>query len=107
MTDNGAVKGLITLDNIRAVPRELQGELTAGQVMTPADALLRTDSDEDVLTLLQMMSEADVKQVPVIVNGHPLGVFTRESLLRHIRFRNELGMWPLQRTAVQKMEATT
>ena len=60
---------------------------------------------EDVLTLLQRMNEANISQVPVMDNGHPLGVFTRESLLRHIRLRNELGLWPLQRTAVQEMEA--
>jgi predicted transcriptional regulator len=106
VTDNGHVKGLITLDNIRAVPGNLRGELTTSQVMTPVDALLPTDSDEDVLTLLQRMSEANVSQVPVMENGHPLGVFTRESLLRHIQLSNELGVRPLQRTTIKEMEAT-
>jgi len=105
VTDNGHVKGLITLDNIRAAPRRLHGELTASQVMMPVNALLPADSDDDVLTLLKRMDEANVSQVPVMDNGHPLGVFTRESLLRHIRLRNELGVWPLQRTTVQEMEA--
>lgn len=105
VTDNGRVKGLITLDNIRAVSRDLHGELTASQVMTPVDALVQADSGEDVLTLLQRMNEANASQAPVIVNGHPLGLFSRESLLRHIRLRNELGIWPRQRTTVQEMEA--
>jgi Zn-dependent protease/CBS domain-containing protein len=105
VTDNGEVKGLITLDDIRAVPRYLHGKLTAGQVMTPVDVLFQADSNEDVLTLLQKMGEARVNQVPVIDNGHPLGVFSREGLLRHIRLRNELGMWRFQRAKVQEMEA--
>ncbi len=105
VTDNGRVMGLITLDNIRAVPRDRHGELTASQVMTPVNALLPADSDDDVLALLQRMDEANLSQVPVMDNGHPLGVFTRESLLRHIRLRNELGIWPLQKTAIQEMEA--
>ncbi len=105
VTDDGHVKGLITLDNIRAVPRDLHGELTASQVMAPVDALVQADSGEEVLTLLQRMNEANVSQVPVIVNGHPLGLFSRESLLRHIRLRNELGLWPLQTITVQEMEA--
>lgn len=78
------VKGLITLRNIRAVPRERRPEFTAGQVMTPVDSPFRAHSDEDVLTLLQRMDEARVSQVPVMDNGHPLGVFTRENLLRHL-----------------------
>jgi Zn-dependent protease/CBS domain-containing protein len=106
VTDDGDVKGLITLDNIRAAPREFQGELTASQIMTPVDALVQTDSGEDVLTLLQRMDEANVSQVPVMDNGHPRGLFSRDSLLRHIRLRNELGMWPLQRAAIKGMEAT-
>ncbi len=105
VTDNGHVKGLITLDNIRAAPRHLHGELTASQIMMPVNALLPADSDDDVLTLLKRMDEANVSQVPVMDNGHPLGVFTRESLLRHIRLRSELGTWPLQRTTTQEMEA--
>jgi predicted transcriptional regulator len=79
--------------------------LTAGQVMTPVDGLFQADSDEDVLTLLQKMGEAKVNQVPVMDNGHLLGVFSREGLLRHIRLRNELGVWRFQRAKVQEMEA--
>ena len=91
--------------NIRAVPRYLHGKLTAGQVMTPVDVPFQADSHEDVLTLLQKMGEAKVNQVPVMDNGYPIGVFSREGLLRHIRLRNELGMWRFQRAKVQDMEA--
>ena len=104
VTDSGQVKGVITLDNIRAAPRNLHGEMTAGQVMMPVSALLPADTDDDVLSLLRRMDEANVSQVPVMDDGHPLGLFTRESLLRHIRLRSELGAWPLQ-AAVQEMEA--
>jgi len=92
IAEGGDLEGLITLHNIKAVPRGRRDEFTAGQVMTPVDALFRAGPDEDLLTLLQRMDEADVNQVPVMDNGHLLGVITREHLLRYMRLRSELGV---------------
>jgi len=92
VADNGEVKGLITLNHIRAVPRDRRDKLTVGQVMAPVDALLRTDFDEDILALLQRMDEAGVNQVPVLDNGHLLGMITRGNLLHYMQLRSELGM---------------
>jgi len=90
--ENGDIEGLITLRDVRAVPRNRWTELTARQVMTPVDALFQAHSDEDVLTLLQQMEQADVNQVPVVDNGHLLGVVTRGNLLNYLRLRSELGL---------------
>jgi predicted transcriptional regulator len=49
-------------------------------------------SDEDVLILLQRMDQADVNQVPVMDNGHLLGMVTRGNLLNYLRLRSELGL---------------
>jgi predicted transcriptional regulator len=84
--------GLITLHNIKSVPRDRRNAFIASQIMTPADALFRAHPDEDLLSLLQRMDEADVNQVPVMDNGHLLGVITREHLLRYMRLRSELGI---------------
>lgn len=92
VAENGNLEGLITLHNIRAVPRERRNALTVGQVMTPTDSLLKANPEEDVLTLLQRMDENDVNQMPVMDNGHLLGVITRESLLHYIRLHSELGL---------------
>jgi Zn-dependent protease len=86
------LQGLITLHNIKAVPREQWDEVTVGQIMTPADTLLRARPDEDILHLLQRMDEGDVNQVPVMDNGRLLGMITREHLLHYIRLRSELGI---------------
>ncbi|UCC62616.1 MAG: site-2 protease family protein [Anaerolineae bacterium] len=90
--DNGEVKGLITLQNIRAVPRERGDQVTVSQIMTPVDASFQAGSDEEVLTLLQRMDEANVNQVPVTEGGSLLGLFTRGNLLQYMRLRSELGV---------------
>jgi Zn-dependent protease len=88
----GGLQGLVTLHNIKAVPRNRWGEATASQIMTPVDELLSAWPDEDVLTLLQRMDEADVNQVPVMDDGHMMGMITREHLLHYIRTLSELGV---------------
>jgi len=92
IADSGDLQGLITLHNIKAVPSDRRDGFTASQVMTPVDALFRARPDEDLLSLLQRMDEADVNQVPVMDNGHLLGVITREHLLRYMRLRSDLGI---------------
>lgn len=86
------LRGLITLHNIRALPRERWGEVTAGQIMTPVSTVHSAQPDEDVLAVLRRMDEADVNQMPVMDNGHLLGMITREHLLHYIRLRSELGI---------------
>jgi Zn-dependent protease len=92
VADSDNLRGLITLHNIKTISRDQRGEFTASQVMTPVDAVFRVHPEDDVLTLLQRMDEADVNQAPVTDNGHLLGLITRENLLHHIRLRSELAV---------------
>jgi Zn-dependent protease len=92
VADQDTMEGLVTLHNIRSVPRDQREALTVDQVMTRIDGVLRVDPDEDVWSVLQKMDEADVNQVPVMDHGEFLGLITRDSLLRNIRLRAELGI---------------
>ncbi|MFQ5343398.1 MAG: site-2 protease family protein [Anaerolineae bacterium] len=92
VAEEGGLRGLITLHNIKSVPQDRWDEVTAGQIMTPVNALLWARPDEDVLALLRRMDQADVNQVPVVESGRLAGMITRENLLRYIRLRSELGI---------------
>jgi len=92
VADDDAMQGLVTLNNVRGVPRDRRDEVTAGQIMTRIDGILRVDPDEEVWAVLQKMDEADVNQVPVTENGTLLGLITRENLLHTIRLRAELAI---------------
>jgi Zn-dependent protease len=91
VVDNGRVKGVITLDNIRAAARDIRQALTTRQVMTPIDTPVQAGPDEDMGELLLKMDAANVNQVPVIENGDLLGVVTRENLLQYLQMRRDLG----------------
>jgi Zn-dependent protease len=92
VADNGNTEGMITLHNLRSVPREQRVGLTTGQVMTRIDGVLRVRPEDDLWSVLQQMDEHDVNQVPVMDNGTFLGMITRERLLHDIRLRAELGV---------------
>ena len=91
VTNNGDVIGIITLDNIRAVSRNLPQALTTRQVMTPINSPFLAGPDEDMMGLLQRMDDENVSQVPVVENGNLLGVVTRQNLLEYLRRRKDLG----------------
>jgi len=92
VADQGDLKGLITLHNIRRVAAGHRAEVTTDQVMTPADSVYRVHPEDDVMVVLQKMDESDVNQVPVVEGGRLLGLITRESLLHDIRMRAELAV---------------
>jgi len=91
ITDQGDLKGLVTLNDVRRVTPGHRGEVTTDQVMTPSDSVYQVHPEDDVMTVLQKMDESDVNQVPVVEGGRLLGLITREGLLRDIRLRAELA----------------
>ena len=90
--DQGLLQGLLTLHNIKAVPRSSWNTVTVTDVMIPLEQLLTIHPDEDAWTILRKMDEADINQVPVMDAGNLLGVVTRDHLLHYLRTRSELGV---------------
>jgi Zn-dependent protease/predicted transcriptional regulator len=91
VSDNRVV-GLVTLNNIKTVPREQWAAQTAQDVMTPLDKLKSVSSNEDLSNVLRIMAEEDINQVPVVEGNNIVGMIARDSLLAFISVRGELGM---------------
>ena len=85
-------RGLVTLNEITAAPRENWGNVTAGQVMIPNENLVNVAPNTELLTALQMMDEAGVAQVPVVEKGQIIGILSREQILHYISLRHSLGL---------------
>jgi Zn-dependent protease/CBS domain-containing protein len=84
--------GLVTIHNVKQVPREHWSTRTVGEEMTPMDKLKWVEPGEDLSSVLQLMTTEDVNQLPVIDEGKIVGMVTRENLLTFIHTRTELGM---------------
>lgn len=84
--------GLVTLNEIRAVPAERWPDVTVAEVMTPVDRLHTVTPRDDVSKALGAMGEEDINQLPVVENGHLVGVLSRGNLIRFLQVREELGV---------------
>ena len=84
--------GLITLTDVRKLEREQWPTTTVFRVMTPFERLRTVSSGEDARQLLQLMSEADLNQVPVVEGRRLLGMVTRADILRLIQLRREVAL---------------
>lgn len=84
--------GLITLNDIRAVPRGQWETKKVGDAMIPADKMVSVRPDEDLTRVFQVLTERDINQVPVVKDGKILGMIGRDNLLAFVRVRADLGM---------------
>jgi Zn-dependent protease len=92
IADNGLLRGLLTLSKIKSIERQEWQNVTTADVMTPLDQVRSISPNEDAWTLLRLMDESDINQVPVMEHGQIAGMITRERLLHYIRTRSELGI---------------
>jgi Zn-dependent protease len=89
---DGGLAGMVTLHNIRSVPRDDWPITLVEQAMTAATALRWVSPRDDLAVVLERMVAEDVNQMPVMDNGRLVGMVTREDLLRLLQTRAELGI---------------
>jgi len=91
VADEGGVKGILTLNNIKAVPRQNWDVTQVQEIMAPVDKVKVAHPDQDALSILEEMDENDINQMPVVSGGSVIGLITRDNLIRFLRTRSELG----------------
>jgi len=91
IVDEGRLEGILTLDNIKAVPRQNWDVTQVKDIMTPIDKLNVAYPDQDALNILEQMEEKDINQMPVVSGGRVIGLITRDNLIRFLHLRSVLG----------------
>jgi Zn-dependent protease/CBS domain-containing protein len=91
--------GLITLGDIRHVPREQWGQVLVGHVMIPLDRLHVVSPQQNLNDVLPLMVSRDVNQLPVMENGRLVGVLSRDAIMRYLEVRRSLGLKDLRKAA--------
>lgn len=84
--------GLITLSDIRHVPREQWSQTPVGQAMVPAERLHTVTPQQSLSEVLPLMTGRDVNQLPVVQDGKLAGVLTRDAIIRSVEIRRSLGL---------------
>lgn len=80
---------LVTLEDVRKIAKDQWDTTTVRQIMTPVDELTVVDSDDDAGDALSKLMGRDVRQLPVLDNGHLAGLLRRRDLVRWLQLQSE------------------
>jgi len=86
--------GLMTLHQIKEVPRREWATKRAADVMLPFEQLKCIDPDTELWSALQKMDRNGVNQMPVVRAQRVVGVLSREDAITFLRTLQELGVPP-------------
>jgi Zn-dependent protease/predicted transcriptional regulator len=87
----GDFAGLVTLTDVRKVPRDAWPLTSVYRAMTPATQLHSVSPGENLTTVLRMMGAHDVNQLPVVYGRELVGMVNRSDILRYIQIHQDLG----------------
>jgi predicted transcriptional regulator len=87
-TDDHTV-GLLTLHQIKGVPRSQWPTTAAARIMTPTAQAKPVGPDSELWIVLQEMDRSGATQLPVMANGRIVGMLTREDIMRFLRTLRE------------------
>lgn len=90
VTQNDQLVGLITLGDIRSVPREQWSQVPVGHVMNPVNKLHVVSPQQNLNDVLPLMAGRDVNQLPVVQDGRLVGVLSRDAIMRYLEVRRSL-----------------
>jgi Zn-dependent protease len=87
ITDGERFRGLLTLHEIKKVPREEWESTSLQSIMVAEESLVKVGAGTPVSQVLQVMIEGNIGQVPVVEEGRLLGVVGRDRLLALVETR--------------------
>ena len=83
--------GMVTLRDIRKVPRENWASETLGQIMIPLAKLLAVTPSQPLIDAVNMLEEIQVGQLPVVADGRMVGIIERDTVISWVNLRQDLG----------------
>jgi Zn-dependent protease len=88
--------GMMNVHRLNSVPRDEWAHNSVQSIMIPRERILWATPDEPLLGLLERLLTADVNQMPIVSGSddgaaHIIGMVSRDSILRVMQTRTELG----------------
>ncbi len=85
VVDDGTLVGIVTLEDIRSVPRDRWESMRVRDIMTPTSDLIVATPEEDAADALNKLAGKDIRQLPVVRNGHLAGVLRSRDIMRWLQ----------------------
>jgi CBS domain-containing protein len=89
LLDGDQLAGLVCLDDVRKVPREDWDTTRVRDIMTPMDQVAVVTPQEEASEAFTVLTGRDVNQVPVVQDGHLVGMLRRRDILKWLQLHGE------------------
>jgi Zn-dependent protease/CBS domain-containing protein len=91
VTENHQLVGIITLNQVKDVPRDEWNRQTVKDTMTPVEKGAVVRPEEQMSQVLQKMQESGARRVLVARNGQLQGIITANDVANWLRRKRDLG----------------
>lgn len=83
--------GLVTLSDVRSTERSLWPTTRVQDIMTPVAQLVTVSPQYDASRALRLLSEHDIRQLPVVQEGRLNGLLLRRDIVRWLQLQADIG----------------
>ncbi len=89
---DGELLGIITLHDIKEIPREEWAYKTAQDVLTPLEKVIVISPEDEAVHALTRMAQGEIGHLLVVHGNRLVGLVTRSDIIRLIKVKTELGV---------------
>ena len=89
--DGDELVGLVTLEDVRKVSRDEWPSTRVAEIMTPGAELVVVAPANDAAEALNLLSQRDVRQLPVVQDGRLVGLLRRRDMMKWLQLHSEFG----------------
>jgi|WetSurSiteA1Bulk_404760.scaffolds.fasta_scaffold10691_2 Zn-dependent protease/predicted transcriptional regulator len=84
--------GMVSLEGVKTISKELWGFKQVRDIMTPAELVPCLKPTDDATEALSRMVSEDIGRMPVVENGHLLGIVSRRDIMNLFKVKSDLGV---------------
>jgi predicted transcriptional regulator len=87
--EGGKFLGIVTLKEIKDVPKADWGKVKVGDVFISHERKWEVSPEGDVMSALEIMIREDKGRLVIIVNGMLIGLITRNGIARYVQIKGK------------------
>ena len=90
--DDGTLVGIVSLHDIRELDRDTWAGTSIGQIANRKVVELALHREDDLMDAVTKMSRFEVGRLPVIEDGHMIGIISRRDIMHRLSTKTDLGL---------------
>lgn len=89
--ENERLIGLVSLEDVRKLPRDDWERTMVSEIMTRAEELIVLSPQEEANAALEKLTRRDVRQLPVLENGRLVGLLRRRDIVKWLQLQSDFA----------------